>query len=223
VSDARTDWKNELRPTPDCIAIDRLGEQLTAKEREHLAECARCQAEMALWKEFNENTPRAGEEEDVNWIVNKLQTRSTNVVEISAWKKMLRPRNLAIAASLVLAIAIGYLVENREPVLDQSLTRPTAYRSARVEVITPKGDVITAPTALVWQSVDGATIYEVQVMEVDRTVLWQGSSSTPRVDLPAAVTEQCVPGKAILWQVSARREGAVLAESGLQRFRVKAR
>jgi hypothetical protein len=226
VSDPRTNWKNELRATGDCIAIERLGEELTRKEREHLQSCARCQAEMKLWEEFRDDEARAGEDEDVQWITGKLRAAATtsNVIQISSWKKAFHPRSLAIAASLVLAIAIGYVVQNREPSVDVSLTTgPSAYRSARVALITPKGDLDTAPRELRWQAISGAESYDVQVVEVDRTILWRVSARGPRVELPPAVIEQCVPGKTILWQVSARRNGTVLAESGLQRFRVKAR
>jgi hypothetical protein len=226
VSDPRTNWKNELRATGDCIGIERLGEELTRQEREHLENCPRCQAEMKMWEEFRDDEARTGEDEDVQWITSKLRAASTpsNVVPISSWKKALQPRNLAIAASLVLAIAIGYLVQNREPSVDVSLTTgPSSYRSARVELVAPKGDLATAPNELRWEAISGADSYDVQVVEVDRTILWRVSARGPRVELPPAVIAQCVPGKTILWQVSARRDGTVLAESGLQRFRVKAR
>jgi hypothetical protein len=118
VTDARTDWKNELRPTPDCIAIERLGEILTPHEREHLAHCARCQAEMALWNEFDENEVRAEDEDDVQAIVRQLRHENaagaSNVVPISS-RRAMWPRAFAIAASLVIVVAVGYVMQNREP------------------------------------------------------------------------------------------------------------
>ena len=225
MSDPRTNWKKALQRTADCIAIDRLGEELTPQERAHLDSCATCQAEMALWKEFEAAETRADEQEDVDWITGQLQDPApANVVQISSWRKALNPRALAVAATLVIAVAIGYIAQNREPAIDlNATTGQETYRSARVNIITPQGDVDVAPTELRWEIVSGATRYDVQVVEVDRTVLWRVSTRDPRVELPPAVTAQFVPGKSVLFQVTALRDRTVLADSGMQRFRVKAR
>ena len=58
-------------------------------------------------------------------------------------------------------------------------------------------------------------------MEVDRTTLWRASTAGTAVDLPPSLVAQFVKGKTILWQVQARRDQAIVAGSGIQRFRVK--
>ena len=86
-----------------------------------------------------------------------------------------------------------------------------------------RGDVAAAPTQLEWAAVPGAVRYDVQILEVDRAVLWRGSTREPRVDVPAAVSAKFVPGKRILWEVTAHDDATVLAESGTQAFRVAVR
>jgi len=224
VTDARMNWNDELGRTADCIAIERLGEQLTVREREHLAHCARCQSEMALWNEFNESEPRAEDEADVQAVVEELRRgkagRGSNVVSIQSRRKSWM-RSLAIAATLVIAVGAGYLVENREPSVNVAIGGDGAYRSAGIEVIGPKGDIATAPAELRWTAVAGAKQYDVAVLEVDKTILWHAVTTDTHVSLPSSVSEQCVPGKTILWQVKATRDSSVIAQSGVQRFRVK--
>lgn len=223
MSDARTDWKNQLGRTSDCIPIESLGEMLTPREREHLGGCPRCQAEMALWNEFDANEMRMEDEDDVHAIAAQLRhgnaAGASNVVPIAS-RRAAWPRLFAVAATLVIAIAIGYVMQNREPSVNIPIGE-NAYRSAAVEVIAPKGDVSRAPADLRWTAVRGALQYEVVVLEVDRTVLWRTTTPDTHVMLPAPIAEQFVPGKTILWQVTARRDRTVIAQSGMQRFRVK--
>lgn len=87
----------------------------------------------------------------------------------------------------------------------------------------PLGDVAAAPRTLEWAPVGGAVLYEVQILEVDRAVMWRGSTSAARIDVPSQVTALFIAGKTVLWTVSARNAGgAVVGESGAQRFRVAA-
>ncbi len=220
MTNARTNWKNELRRTDDCLFIERLGEELTEGEREHLETCVRCQAEMALWKEFRDSETRPEETNDVKWIRDRLEpgeiTLRSNVVR---WN--FNPRILAIAATLVIVIAVGYVVQTREPSVHVPLTGTNAYRSTRLDLAAPLGDLTAAPAELRWAAFSGADRYDVEILEVDRTLIWRSTATEARIDLPAAVSAQFVPGKTILWQVTARRGQAILAESGLQRCRVK--
>ena len=118
---------------------------------------------------------------------------------------------------------MGYLFDNRQPSIDVPAGREVAYRSSGITVIAPSGDLAVAPAQLEWTAVPEAMSYDVQVLEVDRANLWRTSTREPRVDVPAAVSAQFVPGKTILWEVTARRDATVLAESGTQKFRVAVR
>jgi len=210
---------DELRPTADCIPLDRIGEPLTDAAREHVRACSRCESELALFREFESGETSEDEQRDVSAIVGRLRSveQPRNVVSFAERKSRLQPRVLAVAAMLILVVAIGYLSRSREEI---GLQPGDTYRSSRVEGLTPGGDVSHAPNGLSWMTVAGATDYDVQVVEVDRTILWRVSTRNTRVELPPAVVAQLVPGKTVLWQVTARRGGTVVAESEAVKIRV---
>ena len=141
----------------------------------------------------------------------------------NAWG-MLRPRFfLAAAATGLLAASVGYVVWDREPRVRDLAATVQQYRTAQLHAIAPVGDIRAAPAVLEWVSSGEAETYEVVVLEVDRTILWRGSSVVPRAMLPASLIAQFAPGKRVLWEVRAlNRSGAVIAASGTQQFRVTA-
>ncbi|HEX9164166.1 MAG TPA: hypothetical protein VF980_20860 [Thermoanaerobaculia bacterium] len=226
MTDARMNWKKELRPTTECPSIERLAGELNAQEREHVAHCARCEAEVALWNEFRDGAITIEEAPVVRWVSDEIRRRvepartvPTNVVPLASRRPVFRPRMLAAAAMLIIAITIGYVVQNHEPSVNVPFNT-NVYRSSSIAVTTPVGDVAAAPKELQWKEVAGATSYGVTVSEVDGTVLWQGETRDSRIQLPSSVSSQFVPAKTILWEVTARRGASVLAQSGQQKFRV---
>jgi hypothetical protein len=127
---------------------------------------------------------------------------------------------MGLAAAAVLAM-VGYLAWDPEPRVGPSPPGELIYRTVTVQVVGPTGDVLEAPAELSWVAVDGAVRYEVQVLEVDRTILWRTTSLSERVLLPGSVVERIVPGKTLLWEVTATDgSGTSIASSGTQRFRV---
>jgi hypothetical protein len=218
-------WKEQLRATSQCPPIERLGGELTLRERAHASHCARCKAEMALWEEFRSEELAADEVEAVRWISSQLgnatAAETSNVVSMLSRRPAAPNRALAAAATLAFAVAIGgYVIQNREPAIDGALSSRDSYRSSQIEATVPTGDLAAAPPQLRWTAVAGATSYEVVVLEADKTVLWRGMSKGSEIALPADVVAQFVPGKTIFWEVTARRGGGTLAQSGTLRFRV---
>jgi hypothetical protein len=229
MSDAQMNWKRELQRTAECLPITRLSGELTAGEQDHVAHCARCQAEQALWYEFRDSRTSLSEAAAVQWISSELRRRfaapvsgemPSNVVPMAPRRKILPPRALAAAAMLVVALGIGYVAQNREPSVDGAIRTGDFYRSSKIKVTTATGDLATSPSQLQWAPVAGASAYDVTVLEVDRTVLWKATTQAPSVALPATLTAQFVPGKTIFWEVTARSGNAVVAQSGTERFRV---
>ena len=108
------------------------------------------------------------------------------------------------------------------PVLSpDAASAPGVLRSRAVTLVAPVDDVERAPTELRWEPVPGAASYAVTMTEVDRTEVWRAEVKGPQAPLPAAVRARIVPGKPFQWQVEARdASGAVVAGSGMQRFRV---
>lgn len=214
-------WKAELSRTAECVPIELLDADLTSAQRFHLNHCARCQAELALWKRMQEKVQTPEEAAAVTAISKEVRRRTeaspSNIVPMP---RSTSPFMLAAAAALVIAIGIGIFVERREPSIENPITDTGAYRSAAIEVIAPPPEVSAAPAALQWKPVAGATTYDVRIFEVDGTPVWQGSTRETHIEIPAPVVTKFVPGKSNLWQVRARRDHTVIADSGQQRFRV---
>lgn len=218
----------QLQPTPDCVPIERFGETLTERERGHLAACTRCQAELALWRAITNDAVAPGGDTDVQWVTSEVRgrhqaspVRRGATPTSASWFARSRTATLIAAAASLLVLAAGYLAWNPEPTLREPGGSELVYRTVRVEVLAPTGDLRTAPRELTWVAIPGAVSYDVRVFEVDGTTLWRASSSAPRIDLPDAVVAQFAAGRTIVWDVTARdRAGALIAASGTQRFRV---
>ena len=110
-------------------------------------------------------------------------------------------------------------MQMREPDVDID-TRPGAYRSARLDVIAPIGDLAQAPNELRWEAVPQATVYAVQILEVDATQVWSGRTTETHLALPPEVIARFAPGKTLVWDVRALRNNEVLAASQTQNVRV---
>ena len=96
---------------------------------------------------------------------------------------------------------------------------PAVYRSQEIRVVSPVGDVQQVPRRLQWQSFPGAQLYKVGVMEVDNSSLWKAETKETSVEIPASLRAKMLPGKPILWQVTAvDARGRVLGTSQIQRF-----
>jgi len=221
-----TGLDHELAATPDCVPVERFADILTAREQQHVDGCARCQSELALWREFEESRPAADEGAAVSWIVAELARRNQPASGGTAraplaWLTAPIWRWATAIAAIALVTTGAYLLQDREPGIREISNAPQTYRTVHLDVRAPVGDVGAAPAAIEWVALSGAVSYHVAVFEVDRTPLWRGTSTTSRVELPVAVVRQFVPGKAILWEVQARNAAnQVIAESGTQRFRV---
>jgi len=221
---ARAGLVRTLGPGPKCIPLERLGDELSTTNGAHVDACMRCQTELALWREFNEPAPSADEGAAVQWVAAQLGRRLGQPLTrapAEIWRRLKARRLASAAGALALAAAVGYAVWDPEPGVRPVQSAPAVYRTARIDAIAPLGDIAAPPRAMEWAAFNGATVYEIEVFEVDRSSLWRGSSSAPRVQIPSSLSAQCSPGKTLFWQVTARNAaGVVVADSGAQRFRV---
>jgi len=203
------------------VPIERLGDVLTEAEQIHIASCARCQTEFALRSEFDSALPIENEGLDVQWTASELRRRrAAEMPSRRGWRAEIRPL-MALAAGIVFVASVGYLVWDREPIVRQPSRTTPVDRGSRIDALAPTGDIARVPEAFSWAAVEDATTYELTVMEVDRSVLWRESSSVPRVTPPAVLAARLVPGKTVLWKVTARNgAGSVIAESAIVKLRV---
>jgi hypothetical protein len=110
----------------------------------------------------------------------------------------------------------------KEPELHANLgSGPAVYRSQQVEIVSPVGELASAPNSLHWKGFPGAVEYKVEIMEVDHAPLWAAKTNDTSFTIPNATRAKMLPGKPVLWQVTALdSQGRTLAVSQLQRFSV---
>lgn len=219
-----------LSHTGDCPALDQLIDLLSqndAATAAHVGSCAHCATEIALFREFQEPVLRPEEKADVEAIVSRLRQNSP-VPKGSWWEslwniKFMMPASAALAALLVglFLWAPGRTGSGSEPVVSGG---DDAMRSARLEVVSPTGQIFELPSKLEWQPLKGAVQYRISLEEVDHTPVWSGTVDRNVVALPSDVMAKVVPRKSFVWRVLALdTKGAVIGDSGAQRFKREAR
>ena len=105
----RRDLDAALAPREQCIAVERLAGELDGKEREHVASCARCRTELALYRDFESDAASAEERAASEWIVARLRRGRAGA---SAFP---RRWSFGLAAAALLTLGIGLLTRNPEP------------------------------------------------------------------------------------------------------------
>ena len=228
-SQNRPDWQASLGHTPDCLGPDRLSAALTDDETEHVAGCARCQAERGLWVAFRDSHP-GDDQAVVADVAAELRRRlhaGTVAGNVMSATPLARPRMptipswLRMAALLALATTVGYGLWDREPALRSPGPEAPVYRSTSIETVAPHGDLSVAPAVFAWLPLDGAVRYNVRVREVDGAEFWSASSTEPRLSIPPNVQRRMVTGKTLIWDVAGVTDrGDLVARSIGQRFRV---
>ncbi len=245
----RQQWKAALVTSEDCLTLEELGrwtdgsfsEEEKSRASSHLAGCSRCQTELTLLQEFDRATPQPQDQTAVSWIVAELKRRSSELAPAtedvsrsapSSTRRGSGRRSSAVRrisatalslAAMVIAVVLGLSIRtSKEPALvSDGVSGSRLLRSEGVVAIAPIGDLMQSPAELRWQPLLGAARYSVKLMEVDHSELWQASLEQTAVPLPAVVREKVVPGKTLLWQVTALDgAGKALANSRIERFRL---
>ncbi len=230
---------NALRPGPDCPSIERLGryadgaltpEELR-REESHIVACPNCQTELALLQAFATPSVRDDEAEAVRWGVEQLRRREPEIfdggrlndVSGGRWLLVGRLRPALGLAVVLLALVGGYYLNTRvAPGLPTDIdSGPEATRTLSIAVRGPVGDQPAVPARLEWQAIGGAVRYRVRLSEVDRREIWSSDAADSAIELPPDVRVRIVPGKTLVWQVTAYgASNAPIAESNAERFRL---
>lgn len=224
-----------LSPGEECPSLDELvggrAGQLGADRRRevevHVAGCAYCTTELALFRQFQEPAVRPEEQAHVAAIVARLRQNSP-MPQASWWQSLWNVRTLAPAALALGAVLVGVLVwapgRAGSGIAPQVSSGADVMRSARVEVVSPQGSLATPPAAFEWVALKRAAQYRVNLQEVDRTPLWSATTANTKLPLPLGIQAKLLPRKTLIWEVSALdAKGAVLAVSGETRFVIAAK
>jgi hypothetical protein len=242
-NDPKRLFQAALRRTGECPDLDALAAGAeNANVQRHLANCSRCQNELAMLQEFESAEAEPHELESVQWMESQLRGRLPELVSPApaelqhssgVWERLLgwiritlapaNRRTVSLAAASLLAVAGAGLYLRR----GSDVPRPSApvassvWRSAQFAAISPAGDLSQRPSRLQWESVPGSATYRVELREVDGTVIWSGETTQPEINIPAAILVQLKPGRAFRWQASAfNAAGAKMAATNLQSFHI---
>jgi hypothetical protein len=194
-------------PRAECIAPERLAAlasgALTGPERErvlaHVAECARCRADLNVLRAVE----RAGAE----------TVAASDVVAIESRRR--HPWGRALAAAAVLLVASGLWSTLR----DDERPADVARGESPVRVIGPAGDA-TPATPLRWHVVPGASRYEVSVLNAGGQAVFEATTTDTAVILPD--TARLVPSTEYYWTVRAVFQDGSGREAPPTRFRLVA-
>jgi hypothetical protein len=226
-------FQNAVSMTPECPPLIELLKDAAGNGvmSQHVSRCPHCRAELAMALKMDEPADAAAVDfiakrlSQVNWAA----AGRTGVIAKpeSLWSRLTRPRILAPAAlcfaSLLVLVAIvqvnhppgaaGWQAPREEDIASQH------PRSQQVRGIAPLGQVPTVPDLLRWEKVTSAQEYRVRLMEVDHREIWQGRVARESAALPAAAVRRILPGKRMLWDVTAFDDhGKEIANSGSLEF-----
>jgi hypothetical protein len=235
--------RSTLAAGPECLSPEQL-EALVTREtpvHPHVAQCPRCQAELALLKSFVTNEPLPDEGASVAWISAHLERQRDSIksparrhspaaaglkiqtgwlADLFRWSTMRWAVPITVAAAAIVMVSVALLRPSKGPELQADLGRqPVIYRSQEVQLVAPVGEVVAVPQDLSWQPFPGADTYKVVIMEIDHSQLWSTQTKANSMAIPASVRAKMLPGKPILWQVTALTpQGEMVATSQVQKF-----
>lgn len=218
---------------PECLTdaqIERLaaGEYLEAANQ-HVRNCARCDAELALRHSFDADSLNVEEQAAGDWIAERLranaaiQPKTEPVIHPrEPWYRRWWMTAAVSMAGLTIVAGVAMQWQTAAPTLTAAPENgPTVLRSDSVILLQPAGDLRELPGELSWKPVQSASTYDVSVTEVDQQEVWKGTTPQTSLALPGGVRSLLVPGKTLLWQVTARNSaGSAVASSARQRFRL---
>jgi hypothetical protein len=237
----RSTLKAALTPKPGCLSAHELEAVLEnpSVEHPHLATCARCQAELTMLNDFEASAPLPDEGAAVAWISSEMERRLAQIKhpgsvpqrssspQATSWfTRIFGTGNMRwlvpVTATALIAVSVVVLRSRKEPELQANLgSGPSIYRSQQVDLVAPVGELNSAPKDLQWKAFGNAAKYKVAVMEVDHELLWSSETNYTIVTIPRDTRDKMLPGKPVLWQVTALdHEGRMLAVSQVQRFSV---
>jgi hypothetical protein len=225
-----------LRPGPECLPIEVLArlidqqpESRDLDAQRHLAECAHCRSELALFGEFEMGTIRPEEKDAVAQIVSRLavparaarQSHQPAEVRLRWWEQFSWKYGLTAAFAVAAALLVGINVETMRHSADPSRSADV-LRSAPLRAIAPVGDLDTIPNEFSWTAVPGASTYDLKVSEVDNTPLFESTITGTFLTIPTELRAQIGSGKTLQWIVNAQdKSNHEIATSGVHKFRTK--
>ena len=127
------------------------------------------------------------------------------------------PRGIALAASIVLLIGLGYfgVVRSRSAGVVDDLTRSGA---GDVQLVVPVPDGNARARTFTWRSVPGALSYTMELRRDDGTVITRASTADTVLTIPDSL--RTAPHDFAYWVVVARLTDGAELRSAMRRIRI---
>jgi len=205
------------------------GEEMKAATERHLEDCASCSTESALFREFLNGEVSPEEKVGVDWVERRIRPPyAQDLNDTSSWMdrlaSTLRGSPLVWAGAAAMLLAAVLVVRDAPPGLPGGLGNGRIVeRSGQLQAAGPIGDIDAPPSFLEVVAVADAVTYRFKLQEIDRTLIWEADSAQPRVELPAEIAAEALPGRTLVWRAAVLDEsGSILAETQSTRFAVRA-
>lgn len=229
-------WQEAASATAECLPLEVL-EQMTEsasadpKAAAHLAECAHCQTELAMLKNFEQATPSADEGAAVAWIAAQLERHQSapvaqqKIARVPFWRTMFRVPYLAGAAALAAVLVLGvslYHGSSDGPGRINPGLGSGQFRSGSIHLVSPIAEQNSAPQEFRWEAVQGASSYSVELKDVAGITLATAKSTQNALPVTPEMKANMVSGKPLKWRVTAiDATGKEIANSSTEQFKVK--
>lgn len=179
--------------TPERIAAALAGELAEAERRAlmaHAEGCAACAAEVALAREYFEAAASASEVEDVLARLPESPYAARPMAKVLPMRSRrpaaFRPATWAAAASVLLAVALGWVaLRDRGPASLPDRPVTDVVRGGRIEITTSLGALSEAPATIAWREVAGAARYRVEILGVDGEPVAAAETTVPHWSVPS--------------------------------------
>jgi hypothetical protein len=229
-------WQEAASATAECLpleVLERMTENVSAEPRAaaHLAECAHCQTELAMLKNFEQSTPSADEGAAVAWIAAQLERRQSapvaqqKIARVPFWRTMFRVPYLAGAAALAAVLILGislYHGSSDGPGKINPGLGSGQFRGGSIHLVSPIADQSSAPQEFRWDAVQGAESYSVELKDVAGITLASATSTQNFLPATPEMKAVMVSSKPLKWKVTAiDATGKEIANSGAEQFKVK--
>ncbi|PYP92494.1 MAG: hypothetical protein DMG65_04000 [Candidatus Angelobacter sp. Gp1-AA117] len=238
---SREAWRAAVSTTGNCLSIndlERLAESVPLPDEKlnaHLAECPRCQTELAMLKNFESAAPAHDEGAAVAWITAQLGRNSLKSAPQTAvagrlgfFRNFFRNSYAiaAVAVALIIIFSVSLYISEHQaaPQLNAGLNNPNPgqiLRSQSIRLIGPSGDLKGLPENFRWDVYPGATSYRVELTEVDGTLVRQETVNQNVLSVTPDWKSLIHTGKPYNWQVTALdASGKAVVSSSREHFRV---
>jgi hypothetical protein len=229
-------WQEAASATAECLpleVLERMTENASADPTAaaHLAECAHCQTELAMLKNFEQSTPSADEGAAVAWIAAQLERRQSapvaqqKIARVPFWRTMFRVPYLAGAAALAAVLIFGislYHGNSDGPGKINPGLGNGQFRSGAIHLLSPIADQSNAPAEFRWEAVQGAESYTVELKDVAGITLASANSTQNALPVTPEMRANMISGKPLKWLVTAKdANGKEIANSSTEQFKVR--